>query len=310
MREWFASNVIGKLKGMPQRIKRLSRGPKGPDRRLRGLATPFAARRMRILALSCALFCLCGMAASLAYQARSSAVAATADNWGLSFQQEGQPPVGNASAEYLAGFNACYHGDTGTPVIYLTFDAGYENGNTAAILDVLQRHEAPAAFFLVGHYIASEPDLVRRMVAEGHTVGNHTNTHPDMSRISEQATFAEELLALEALYKEVVGQPMAKIYRPPLGKFSETNLRHAQELGYKTFFWSLAYVDWYTDNQPTAEQAFSKLIPRIHSGAILLLHSTSTTNAQILDELLTRYEEMSYQFGNIMDLVQPGRAGD
>lgn len=268
------------------------------------------SRRMRILALSCALFCLCGMAASLAYRAHSSATAATVDSWGLSFQQEGQPPVGNATGEYLAKFDAYFTGDTGMPVIYLTFDAGYENGNTAAILDVLQAHEAPAAFFVVGHYIASEPELIRRMVAEGHTVGNHTNTHPDMSRIADKAAFEQELTALKDLYREVTGQELCKLYRPPQGKFSESNLRHAQELGYKTFFWSLAYVDWYTDNQPTAEQAFSKLLPRIHNGAILLLHSTSSTNAQILDELLCRYEEMGFTFGNIMDLVHPGRSGD
>ena len=140
------------------------------------------------------------------------------------------------------------------------------------------------------------------MAEEGHTVGNHTNTHPDMSRIADRASFEKELSELEALYEQVVGQPMAKIYRPPQGKYSESNLQMAKELGYKTFFWSLAYVDWMQDQQPSKEEAFSKLLTRIHPGAIVLLHSTSQTNAQILDELLAKWEEMGYQFGQLDEL--------
>ncbi|NLT58932.1 MAG: polysaccharide deacetylase family protein [Clostridiales bacterium] len=276
-------------------------------KRLAGFS--FRSRRTRALAICCALFCLCGILSAQAYRHRAATTAAAVDNWGLSFQKEGQPPVGNASSEYLAGFDACYLGDTGQPVIYLTFDAGYENGHTAKILDTLKAHDAPAAFFLVGHYVSTQPELVRRMVAEGHTVGNHTNTHPDMSRIADRAAFEKELGELERLFQEATGQPMSKLYRPPQGKFSEANLRMAKEMGYKTYFWSLAYVDWYTDNQPTHEQAFAKLIPRIHNGAILLLHSTSSTNAEILDELLSRYEEMGYHFGSLQELANPGRAG-
>ena len=126
------------------------------------------------------------------------------------------------------------------------------------------------------------------MVEEGHTVGNHTYHHPDMSQISTKEAFSKELTELETLYQETVGKPMTKYYRPPQGKYSESNLKMAQELGYQTFFWSLAYVDWYQDNQPTREEAFDKLLGRIHPGAVVLLHSTSSTNAEILDELLTR----------------------
>lgn len=269
----------------------------------------FTGRRRRVLALCCALFFLCGMLATLSYRRRTAAASATADNWGLSFQKEGEPPAGNATAEFLAGYDAWYVGDTSRPVIYLTFDAGFENGNTEAILDALKAHGAPATFFLVGNYIATQPDLVRRMVAEGHTVGNHTNTHPDMSRIADRASFEKELSELEALYEQVVGQPMAKIYRPPQGKFSQSNLEMAKALGYKTVFWSLAYVDWYTDNQPTRQQAFDKLLPRIHNGAIVLLHSTSSTNAEILDELLDNYEQMGYTFGDLNDLLFAGQTG-
>ena len=227
---------------------------------------------------------------------------AGAGNWGLSFRQEGQPPVGNASAEELAAVDTHYLGDTAQKRLYLTFDAGFENGNTAPILDALKKHKAPACFFVVGHYLESAPELVKRMVAEGHTVGNHTFSHPDMSQIREKDAFLRELNRVEEAYRALTGQEMAKIYRPPQGKYSPENLQMAKEAGYHTFFWSLAYVDWYVDDQPTREQAFDKLLPRIHPGAIVLLHSTSATNAQILDELLTRWKEMGYRFGTMEEL--------
>ena len=125
-----------------------------------------------------------------------------------------------------------------------------------------------------------------------------------MSKISTKEAFEKELTDLEALYEQTVGQPMTKFYRPPQGKYSETNLQMAKDLGYSTFFWSLAYVDWYQDNQPTKEQAFDKLLGRIHPGAIVLLHSTSKTNADILDELLTKWEEMGYQFRSLNELTE------
>ena len=225
-------------------------------------------------------------------------------NWGLSFQEEGQPPVANATFEELARYDAYYAQDTDEKVLYLTFDCGYENGNTPQILDALKKHNVSATFFVVGTYIESEPDLVKRMAAEGHTVGNHTWHHPDMSQISTMETFAPELTDVEAAYKEATGEEMTKFYRPPQGKYSETNLKNAQELGYKTFFWSLAYVDWYEDDQPTKEEAFDKLLGRIHPGAVVLLHNTSATNAEILDELLGKWEEMGYQIKPLTELAQ------
>ena len=171
-----------------------------------------------------------------------------------------------------------------------------------AILDALKKHQAPAAFFVVGNFIESEPDLIQRMAAEGHTVGNHTYSHPDMSKISTVETFTQELEGVEKLYEKITGQAMTKYYRPPQGKYSEMNLQMAKELGYKTFFWSLAYVDWNTDDQPSAEEAYAKLLPRIHDGAIVLLHSTSATNAAILDDLLTKWEEMGYTFKSLDQL--------
>ena len=219
--------------------------------------------------------------------------------WGLSFRQENTAPIGPASSEELGRFQAAYLGNTAQKVIYLTFDAGYENGCTEKILDTLKKHDVPAAFFLVGNYMEKNADLVRRMVAEGHIVGNHTMHHPDMSKMESKEDFAKELTDLEALYRDITGEEMPKYYRPPKGIYSKDNLRYAKELGYKTVFWSLASVDWNNDKQPTAETAFSKLIPRIHNGAVVLLHSTSQTNAEIMDELLTRWEDMGYRFESI-----------
>ena len=223
-------------------------------------------------------------------------------SWGLSFRQEGAAPIGNAGVDQLKKYDAAYLGDTSEKVIYLTFDAGYENGCTAKILDTLQKHNVKAAFFLVGNYIARNADLVRRMVEEGHTVGNHTMHHPDMSKLKDKEAFAKELQDLEELFLEKTGKPLPKYYRPPQGIYSEENLKLAKDLGYKTVFWSLAYVDWKNDSQPSKEEAFAKLLPRIHPGAVALLHSTSETNAQILDELLTKWEEMGYHFGTLDEL--------
>lgn len=225
-------------------------------------------------------------------------------NWGLSFQEEGQPPVGNATEEELIAYDAYYRDNTDEKVLYLTFDAGYENGNTETILDALKKHHVSATFFVVGTYIESEPDLIRRMVEEGHTVGNHTWHHPDMSQMSTLESFRKELEDVETAYQNITGQEMTRFYRPPQGKYSESNLKMAKELGYHTFFWSLAYVDWYDNDQPTKEEAFEKLLGRIHPGAIVLLHSTSDTNAAILDELLTKWEEMGYQIRPLTELIQ------
>lgn len=223
-------------------------------------------------------------------------------SWGLSYQAQGAVPYGPASGQVLAKYDAAYVGDATQKVLYLTFDAGYENGYTEKILDVLKKHEAKAAFFLVGNYIEKNADLVRRMAAEGHIVGNHTMHHPDMSKISDEVAFRRELETLEKLYKQTTGEEMPKFYRPPQGIYSEENLKMAQKMGYKTVFWSLAYVDWKTEQQPAAEYAFSKLLPRTHNGAVVLLHSTSATNAAILDELLTRWEKMGYIFAPLEEL--------
>ena len=261
-------------------------------------------KRTVIIAMTVLLFALCVPAVIGAFGSNEAVeTAAENTNWGLGFKEDGKPPTGNASVADLAKHNAYFIGDTSKNIIYLTFDAGFENGNTEKILDSLKKHNVKATFFLVGNYIETSPKLVERMVEEGHTIGNHTYSHPDMSKISDEESFKKELQSLESLYKETTGQELLKIYRPPQGKYCVSNLEMADKLGYKTIFWSLAYVDWYENKQPTKEEAFNKLLKRIHPGAIVLLHSTSKTNGDILDELLTKWEDMGYSFGEIKNLI-------
>lgn len=157
-------------------------------------------------------------------------------NWGLGFGAEGTQPTGTASAEELKKYDAYYIGDAEKKVLYLTFDCGYENGNTEAILDALKKHNVTGTFFVVGHFLETAPEIVKRMVEEGHIVGNHTYHHPDMSAISDVASFQKEMEDVENLFKEITGKEMVSFYRPPQGKYSTQNLEMAKELGYHTFF--------------------------------------------------------------------------
>ncbi len=234
------------------------------------------------------------------------AIVPQAENWGLGFAENGseQQPSGNVTADALKQYDTYYLGDSKEKVIYLTFDCGYENGNTKPILQALKKHNAKGTFFVVGHFLESSPDLVKQILAEGHVIGNHTYHHPDMSSIATKESFQKELDDNAALFQQITGEEMAKYYRPPQGKYSAVNLKMAKELGYHTFFWSLAYVDWYEDRQPSHEEAFAKLTRRIHPGAIVLLHSTSKTNGEILDELLSKWEDMGYTFQPLSHLIQ------
>ena len=258
---------------------------------------------LAVLVLFAGSFFLGRFAAQVAPTISSAIQTDAEENWGLSFQEEGKLPVANATIQEMEKYNACYAEDTQEKVLYLTFDCGFENGNTPAILDALKKHKAKAAFFVVGNYLETSPDLVKRMIEEGHIVGNHSYHHPDMSQMGKEE-FSKELGELEALYEQVAGTPMAKYYRPPQGKYSKSSLQFAKDLGYRTVFWSLAYVDWNQDSQPTHEEAFDKLLKRVHPGAVVLLHNTSKTNGEILDELLTKWEEMGYTFRPLSDFTE------
>ena len=273
------------------------------SRFLRRLKNSFILRFLLLMVTAFILGSMLGVFTGQIPRSQKTSSAAQSTGWGLSFQEEGKRPAGNASIDDLKQYNAYYASDTDQKIIYLTFDAGYENGNTPAILDALKKHQAPAVFFVVGNFIKDNPDLIRRILAEGHIIGNHTMTHPDLPQISSMDAFQKELQDVEELYTSLTGEAMTKFYRPPRGIYSTENLSMAKELGYSTFFWSLAYVDWIQDQQPSREEAFQKLLTRIHPGAIVLLHNTSSTNAEILDELLTRWEEMGYEFHSLKELT-------
>lgn len=231
----------------------------------------------------------------------------TGKSWYITRNREHKQPLVGMKDEELAGYDAYYvdraHGDESEEkVIYLTFDAGYENGNIARILDVLQENDVSAAFFVLKHLITHDAALVERMIREGHLVCNHTMRHPDMTRLDD-AAFTKELEELAALYKDSFGKEMARYYRPPEGKYTERDLALAKKLGYKTIFWSFAYADWDNDRQPDPKVAKQKIRDNIHNGAVLLLHPTSATNAEILSELITEWKNAGYRFGTLDELT-------
>ena len=185
--------------------------------------------------------------------------------------------------------------------IYLTFDAGYENGNIERILDVMKEEGVSGAFFILSNLIDKNPDLVKRMSDEGHLVCNHTYNHKNMTKLSDQEVLAN-LNRLEGKYKEVTGNDMEKIFRFPEGRYSERTLKLLCENGYKTVFWSMAYDDWDNNRQMNSEKAKEKLLSTTHEGAILLLHPTSATNADIIGDLIREWKCMGYTFGSLKDI--------
>lgn len=223
-------------------------------------------------------------------------------SWGLSFSTPNEMPRGNATSEELLKYNAYFTDSSDTKKVYLTFDVGYEAGYTNTILDTLKKQNVPAAFFIVGNFFDSDPDTVKRMCDEGHIVANHTLTHPDMSKMSTFEDFKAQIEPNEEKYKAITGKEMKKYYRPPQGIYNTQNLADAQKLGYTTVFWSVAYVDWEQNNQPSHEKAMSTLLKRVHNGAIILLHSTSKTNSEILDEFITTLKEEGYTFASLDEL--------
>lgn len=226
-------------------------------------------------------------------------------SWGLGgYDDRESQPTGSLTKEKMADLGAYYVGDEGEKVLYLTFDCGYENGNTAPILEALKKHRAPATFFVVGHFLETAPELVKRMVLEGHHVGNHTYHHLDLTKLENPQVFAEELEKVEQLFSQITGEKLTRYYRPPQGKYSERNMMEAKKRGYTTVFWSLAYVDWKVDEQPTEQEAMDKMTKRIHPGAIVLLHNTSSTNAKVLDQLLEKWTDMGYRFGKLEELIK------
>ena len=216
-------------------------------------------------------------------------------------------PVADPPLREVEQYGGCYIDHTHTDpnaedkVIYLTFDAGYENGNVGRVLDALKAEGATGAFFILGNLPDKNPDLVRRMAAEGHLVCNHTYTHKNLCGAPAGALTAELRRLEEACGAR--GVTVSPYYRPPEGCFDVAMLDEAQEAGYRTVFWSFAYADWDNGKQPDPAAAKAKILDNLHNGEVMLLHPTSATNAAILGELLREIKAQGYRFGTLDELA-------
>ena len=248
------------------------------------------------------------LAILLCFSCYTVSVFAQSQSWYTKRNKEHKQPTLDVSQEIIEKYGGYYLDkkyaqNSEEKVVYLTFDAGYENGNVEKILDALKEEKVKGAFFILENLIIRNPELVKRMADEGHLVCNHTSKHKDMTKVESIEEFQEELSSLETLYTEKTGNTMAKFYRPPEGKYDEKSLSYANELGYKTVFWSLAYADWDNNDQPSADKAMKILLDNIHNGAIILLHPTSATNAEIMPTLIKALKSEGYRFGTLDELT-------
>ncbi|WP_018923381.1 delta-lactam-biosynthetic de-N-acetylase [Salsuginibacillus kocurii] len=225
-------------------------------------------------------------------------------NWNFKPAENNEPPTTEPHYEkLLEKYGGFYKGPANEKNIYLTFDNGYENGYTEDVLDVLKEKNVPAAFFVTGHYISEEGELIQRMVDEGHTVGNHSWHHPSLPEVSDER-LKRELGEIDEYYQDLTGDKEGvKYVRPPRGTFNERTLRMIEELGYTTIFWSFAYVDWNIDRQKGADYAYHQIMRRVHPGAVMLLHSVSSDNAEALERVITDLENDGYTFRSLDELA-------
>jgi peptidoglycan-N-acetylmuramic acid deacetylase len=222
--------------------------------------------------------------------------------WGFKKNSDHQVPDIGSYQQLLDQYGAYYADLSGDRHIYLTFDNGYEEGYTSDVLDVLKENNVPATFFITGHYVETEPELVTRMAEEGHIIGNHSYHHPDFSVLTKDA-MQKELEDLEKEVAELTGQKNLQYLRPPRGMFNEETLKWANDLGYTHIFWSLAFKDWETNNQKGWRYAYEQVLEQIHPGAIILLHTVSEDNAKALDHLIKDLKEQGYEFKSLDDLL-------
>lgn len=230
-----------------------------------------------------------------------SAIDNTSHGWGFKKTKDEEPEIPQKTVDILRKYNAFYIDEKREKVLYLTFDEGYENGYTGQILDVLKKYDIPAAFFVTGPYLEKEQELVGRMLADGHIVGNHTVHHPNLPKMVSAKAMTAELCSLNEKFASMYGGNM-KYMRPPEGEYSERLLAVADTLGYKTVFWSFAYKDWDPSQQKGAEYAFEQITPYLHSGAILLLHAVSKDNADALKKIIQYAQEQGYRFNKLDEL--------
>ncbi|MCO7175308.1 delta-lactam-biosynthetic de-N-acetylase [Sporolactobacillus kofuensis] len=227
----------------------------------------------------------------------------SAEDWYFKPAKNNQPATTEPEYEaLLKKYDGIYIGDSSKKELFLTFDNGYEAGYTAGILDTLKKEHVPATFFVTGHYISDQPNMVKRMVKEGHLIGNHSWGHPDLSKISD-ARYKEELKKLKTRYTKLTGDQRMIYLRPPRGTFSERSLKLGKDEGYISVFWSAAYRDWIRDDQHGADYAYEHIMNRIHPGAILLLHTVSRDNAQALPRVIHDLKKQGYQFRSLDDLM-------
>lgn len=230
-------------------------------------------------------------------------------NWYCCHVKDGSQPTCDAEMQFIKEYNGYYmdtrHTDPNAAekVIYLTFDAGYENGNIEKILNTLKTENVPGAFFVLENLVVKNPELIKRMANEGHLICNHTAKHHDMTKYHSAEAFLEELHRLEVVCGESANVTVAPYYRPPEGRFSEENLRFASDAGYKTIFWSFGYVDWDNERQMSPDDALDKILGGLHNGEVLLLHPTSATNAEIMGRLIGELKARGYRFGTLDELT-------
>lgn len=227
-------------------------------------------------------------------------------HWGYKKSVNGQLPSIDQEGykAIVEKYGALFLGNTREKTLYLTFDNGYENGYTAQILDVLKVKKVPATFFVTGHYVSDQPELLQRMVNEGHIIGNHSQSHPDMTRISDDK-IKEELVKVEVEVANRTSQKKMTYLRPPRGIFNERTLAVTRQMGYTNVFWSLAYKDWDTKQQKGAQYAHQQVMKQLHPGAIILLHSVSKDNAEALESIIDDARKQGYEFQSLDQLMMP-----
>lgn len=261
-------------------------------------------RKLKTLTLPLIFILFLGIAPTVSYSSSNLDISDDKElNWYFVNRGRDQMPEGpKESLSIIKEHDGYFLGDTDNKVLYLTFDEGYENGYTEKILDILKEEKVPAAFFVVRPYITTNPEIIKRMVNEGHLVCNHSSHHPSMASVLDDEKFKKEFTEVEDSYKELVGSDMPKFFRPPMGKYSINSLKKTKALGYKTIFWSFAYKDWIIDNQPSEEMAIKKITNGVHPGCIMLLHSVSKTNASVLKTVIQQLKDDGYEFKSLEDL--------
>lgn len=228
----------------------------------------------------------------------------TAYHFGFKKSRDGQLPSIDQEGfkSVVEKHGAIFLGDTTKKELFLTFDNGYENGYTGQILDTLKAKKVPAIFFVTGHYVKDQPELVKRMADEGHLIGNHSWSHPDMTKIPN-ARIREELEKVQTEVARIAGQKEMRFLRPPRGIFSDRSLAACKELGYTSVFWSIAYKDWDTKVQRGWRYAYDNVISQLHPGAVILLHAVARDNAEALGAIIDEARKQGYEFKSLDQLV-------